>query len=128
MIAISYMYPHREDGRFNLSYYYTKHIPLVQKIFGEALKWVQIEQGVQESYMRSKSPFMLVARLYFDSVDEMQEIFEKNKRVLMVDMFKFTDIQPVVQISDVIMDTILDTESDDAELPLMDFECTHTGT
>lgn len=118
MITVSYMYPNREDGRFDLAYYCTKHIPLVQKIFGETLKRVQVEQAIQANHIRTESSFLLVTHLYFDSVDDLQEIFEKNKRVLMVDMLKFTDIQPVVQVSNVIIDYTAEAEAD---FPLPDF-------
>lgn len=103
MIKISYLYPNRDDGEFDLTYFCNKHIPFVKSTFGDALRRIEVEKGIQGAHSDSKPEFVVAAHLYFDSIDAFQETFEANKRALLVDLLHFTNMQSVVQFSKILL-------------------------
>jgi hypothetical protein len=46
MVKVSVFYPNPKGTRFDMSYYCTKHIPLVRQLLGPALKNVAVEEGI----------------------------------------------------------------------------------
>lgn len=46
MIRVSVLYPNHEGHAFDMAYYCDRHIPMVQQLFGSALKAVAVEQGI----------------------------------------------------------------------------------
>ena len=75
MIKVSVLYPNTSGSRFDTSYYFTKHIPLVQEKLGSALKGL--------------------------SVEAFQQSFGPHAEAVVGDIPNYTDTQPTIQISDV---------------------------
>src|ERR1700756_4638843 len=46
MIKINVLYPNGEGRVFDMSYYLAKHIPMVRRLSGAALKKVDVEEGI----------------------------------------------------------------------------------
>ena len=46
MIKVSVLYPNKPGAKFDMDYYCTKHMPLVQQRLGAACKSVAVEQGI----------------------------------------------------------------------------------
>jgi len=94
MIKVSVLYPHRDDLTFDESYYMEKHSKLVVDSFGDALKKVTIEKGLAGAFPGSPPPFVMMANLYFDSVEAFQTAFAPHAGTILADISKFTNTQP----------------------------------
>jgi|SRR3979490_1069393 uncharacterized protein (TIGR02118 family) len=46
MVKVSVFYPNRPGSHFDMSYYCSKHIPMVQRLLGSTLKSVAVEEGI----------------------------------------------------------------------------------
>ena len=101
MIKISVFYPNEEGKKFDTTYYFNKHIPMVQEKLGSAVKRVGVEQGLSGAAPGSRATYLLMAHLYFDSVAAFQTAFGPHVQTIMGDIPNFTDIQPTIQISEV---------------------------
>jgi uncharacterized protein (TIGR02118 family) len=103
MIKVSVFYPHSDGAKFDMNYYVTKHMALVQKRLGAACKGVAVEQGVAGGAPGSPPAFVAMGHLLFDSADAFQKAFAPHAAEIMADIPNYTKIQPVIQISDVKM-------------------------
>lgn len=101
MIKVSVMYPAGEGNNFNIDYYLANHVSLVSKTLGEALKEASYDKGIGGGLPGSPAPFVAMANLYFSSVEEFAQAFAAGAPILMGDLPNFTNIAPVVQISEV---------------------------
>ena len=86
-----------------MDYYYTKHIPLVKKSLGSALKFVSAEKGLAGGAPDSPATFVVMGHLYFDSMEAFQNSFGPQVEKLTADIKNFTSAEPVVQISEVLI-------------------------
>jgi uncharacterized protein (TIGR02118 family) len=97
------MYPNGEGKTFDMDYYINKHIPLIAGLLGDVLKRIEIEKGLGGAAPKSIPPFTAVGNMYFDSVKEFGKAFGPNTEKIMGDLPNFTNIEPVVQISEVLV-------------------------
>jgi uncharacterized protein (TIGR02118 family) len=101
MIRVSVMYPNTEGGKFDIAYYCDKHIPLVRQKLGAALKDVAVEHGMGGPEPGSPPAFLAMGHLLFESVQAFQTSFAPHAELIMKDIPKYTNIRPVIQISEV---------------------------
>jgi|TARA_B100000809_G_C15026716_1_gene490424 uncharacterized protein (TIGR02118 family) len=101
MIKVSVFYPNEEGKRFDMNYYCTTHIPLVQEKLGAALKDVAVEMGMSGVEPGSPAIYIAMGHLYLDSVEAFQTAFGPHAESIMGDVPNYTDIQPMIQISEV---------------------------
>jgi uncharacterized protein (TIGR02118 family) len=102
MFKVSVMYPNQENARFDIAYYRTTHMDLVMrhlKPFGlvrtEVLKGLSGGGG-------QPAPYICIGNLYFDSADGYEKGVAATGGVLRADIAKFTDINPIRQISEIL--------------------------
>ncbi|HEY6130344.1 MAG TPA: EthD family reductase [Candidatus Acidoferrum sp.] len=103
MIKVSVFYPNGPQARFDMDYYRQRHIPLVQRLCGAELKSVAVEGGVAGATPGSAPSFLAMGHLLFDSVEAFQGSFGPHNREIVADVPNYTNIQPVIQISQVMM-------------------------
>ncbi len=103
MIKASVLYPSGEGKNFDMGYYSTKHVQLVTGLLGSALKGATIESGVGGGAPGSPAPFVAMANMYFDSMEEFGKAFGPNADKIMGDLPNFTNIEPVIQLSEVVL-------------------------
>lgn len=101
MIKLSVLYPNIEEGTFNFDYYCNNHIPMVRKKLGNTCKHINVEQGICGHKIGTKAIYIAMGHLYFESIESFQTIFALHGKVIMEDRPNYTDIHPLVQISDV---------------------------
>ena len=101
MIRVTVVYPNTEGSRFDINYYCKTHIPLVERLVGSALKGVAVEQGVAGSAPGSLAPYLAIGQLQFDSAEAFQASFGPHAQEIMRDIPNYTNVQPVIQISEV---------------------------
>ena len=103
MIKVSVLYPAGETTKFDVDYYCKSHMPMVQQKLGTACKSVAVEQGVGGGALGTPPTYTAMGRLYFDSVEEFQAAFAQHAEAIMADVPNYTNVQPVIQISEVKM-------------------------
>lgn len=101
MIKVTVVYPNAKSSRFDIAYYCKKHIPLAQRLLGPALKGVAVEHGIAGGTPGSPAPYLAIGQLQFDSVDAFQAAFSPHVQEIMSDIANYTNVQPVIQISEV---------------------------
>lgn len=103
MIKVSVFYPNEEGRKFDMGYYLNKHLPMVKRMLGEACKGVSAEQGLSGPAPNTPATYVAMGHLNFDSADAFQAAFGPNIKAIMEDIPNYTDIQPILQISEVKM-------------------------
>lgn len=103
MIKVSVFYPNRNGARFDMDYYCKSHIPMVQQKLGAACKSVAVEQGLGGATPGAAPTYVAMGHLYFDSADAFAAAFGPHAQSIMADIPNYTDIEPVIQISEVKM-------------------------
>jgi uncharacterized protein (TIGR02118 family) len=101
MITVNVLYPNQDGARFDMSYYLTKHIPMVKKLLGGALKGVVVEQGVSGGGPGTKAAYAVICHLRFDSVEAFQTAFGPHAAQVQGDVSNYASAAPVIQISEV---------------------------
>ncbi|HEY7387003.1 MAG TPA: EthD family reductase [Bryobacteraceae bacterium] len=101
MIRVSVLYPASDGRTFDMDYYLKTHIPLFQNRIGAAMKDIRVEQGVNGLAPASAAPFVAMVHATFDSAETFQAAFLPHAAEIQGDVPNYTNIQPVVQISEV---------------------------
>ena len=101
MIKVSVLYGNSEGKKFDMAYYCNKHIPMVKEKLGSACRRVDVDQGLSGAQPGTKPPFIVMAHGLFDSVDALLEAFGPHADTIMGDIANYTDILPLIQLSEV---------------------------
>ena len=104
MIKVSVMYSHRPDARFDHEYYRTKHLPLIESRMGAALKYYTIDKGLADRNGKSPGEYVAMCHLLCASLDEYKSAFAPHAQEIDGDIRNFTDITPIIQISEVVVE------------------------
>ena len=103
MVKVSVLYPNTAGCKFDMTYYLTKHMPMVQQKLGAACKSMAVDQGVAGGAPGAPATYMAMCHLYFDSTDAFQTAFGPHAQSILADIPNYTDTQPTVQVSEVKM-------------------------
>ena len=103
MIKLSAFYPNGEGKTFDMDYYRDKHVPMVAELLGDACKAASVEAGLAGLGDDTPAPYAACGHLYFDSMADLQNSFGANIDQIVGDVPNFTNIQPEVQIGEVVM-------------------------
>lgn len=102
MIRITVSYPAQESARFDHSYYQQQHAQLIhQQLDAHGLRKLEVDQCLADG--AGKAPqFVASAHLFFDDLAQFQAAFAAGGKALNQDMANYTDITPVITISQVV--------------------------
>jgi uncharacterized protein (TIGR02118 family) len=103
MIKLSVFYPNTQEKKFDMEYYLNSHVPMVAKTLGDALKDASYDKGLAGGAPGTPATFVAMANLYFNSIEEFGQAFAASAPTLMGDLPNFTNIEPVIQISEVMV-------------------------
>lgn len=101
IIKVSVLYPNAEGNNFDMDYYCNKHIAMVKELLGDALKGATVEKGLGGATPGSKATYIAMGNMYYNSIKEFQAAFGPHAKQIMSDLPNFTNIEPVIQISEV---------------------------
>jgi uncharacterized protein (TIGR02118 family) len=101
MIKVSVMYPFIEGATFDMDYYIQNHMPTLRKKLGSSCKRTEVDQGLAGGAPGSQPVYTAAAHLLFESLEAFQAAFAPHAASLMADVANYTNIEPVVQISEV---------------------------
>jgi uncharacterized protein (TIGR02118 family) len=100
MIKVSVFYPNSPGAKFDMSYYTTKHMPMVKRLVSSC-KGIAAEQGLGGGAPGSAATYIGIGHLLFDSVEDYQSGFGPHAKEIMADIPNYTNTQPVIQVSEV---------------------------
>ena len=103
MIKVSVMYPHAPGARFDHAYYRDKHMPLVKARMGDSCRYYTVDKGLAGGAPGAPAVYIAMCHLFCDSVEAFQQGFGPHTKEIMADIPNYTDLQPVVQISEVVV-------------------------
>ena len=101
MVRVNIFYPNKEGGRFDLDYYLNNHMPMAIEKLGPSLRGVSIEHGVSSAQPGTQPAFVVMCNYKFDSVEAFLAAFMPHAEVLQTDIPNYTDIEPVIQYSEI---------------------------
>jgi uncharacterized protein (TIGR02118 family) len=104
MIKVSVLYPATDGCTFDIDYYCNRHMPMVRQMLGEACKGVAVDHGIGGDAPASAAPYAAIGHLYFESVAVFRAAFGPCEQAIVADIPNYTNIEPLVQINDVILD------------------------
>lgn len=102
MIKVTILYPNVKGKTFDMDYYSNKHIPMIATLLGDSLKLATIDKGIANGTPDRPVPFLAIGYFYFDKLSAFQNSFGPNAEKITRDVSNYTDIQPVIQISEVL--------------------------
>lgn len=100
LIKVTILYPNGEGKTFDMDYYVNKHMPLVATLLGDSLKLITIDKGIASGRPNTPVPFLAIGYLYFERLSAYQNAFAPHAEKIRADIANFTNIQPIVQISE----------------------------
>ena len=103
MIKVSVMYPNTPGARFDHAYYRDKHMPMVKEKLGAACTHYTVDRGLAGGAPGAPAPYVGMCHLYFSSVEAFQGAFAPRAQEILGDIPNYTDLAPVIQISDVVV-------------------------
>jgi uncharacterized protein (TIGR02118 family) len=104
MIKVSVLYPNSAGARFDHAYYRDRHMPMVKDKLGAACLHYTVDKGMAGGAPDAPAPFAAMCHLYCESADAFQQAFGANATEIMGDVPNYTDIQPVLQVSEVVVE------------------------
>jgi uncharacterized protein (TIGR02118 family) len=94
------LYPNREGVKFDFDYYLKKHVPMVGQLLGCA---IDICKGVGTP-AGGPPAFICIARIEVKSLESFQAAMATHGLQILGDVPNYTNIQPVVQIDELVLD------------------------
>jgi uncharacterized protein (TIGR02118 family) len=92
MIKVSVLYPSGDDATFDMDYYKTTHMDIVERTMKPSK--IEIDQG-------QNGPYIAAGHLYFESPEAMQEGLAASGEA-MADVTNFTNTTAATQVSAVV--------------------------
>ena len=103
MIRLLVLYPNKPDAKFDFDYYIGTHVPLFkQRMEPFGLLRVEVDRGVPGPAPDSPAPFAAVFLCVFQSLENFQKGLAAHAPEILADLPNFTNIQPQVQISEML--------------------------
>ncbi|HZW26029.1 MAG TPA: EthD family reductase [Gallionella sp.] len=101
MVKISILYPN--TGRFDMGYYLDIHMPRSIALLsrGKGYRGVSVERGLGGASPGSAPGYVATCHYLFDSAEDFMAAFLPHAAELKGDMPNYTDIESVIQVSEV---------------------------
>jgi uncharacterized protein (TIGR02118 family) len=86
-----------------MDYYLNKHMPMSIELLSAhpGFKGVSVERGLDGGVPGTELSYLAMCHFLFDSVESFLEAFNPNSRLLQGDMPNYTDIETIIQFSEV---------------------------
>jgi uncharacterized protein (TIGR02118 family) len=103
MVRISVFYATSEGKKFDHDYYVKTHMKLVRdRLNSFGLVRTEADKGLGGGAPGAPAPYVAIGHLYFNTLGDFQKGMGQHGKELMGDVPNFTNIQPQVQISEII--------------------------
>lgn len=102
MIKLTVMYPNSAELKFDNNYYTNQHSQLLKELLGDSILSSNINFGITGGSPEQPAPYVVIANLIFESMESFQQSFGANAATILADLPNFTNVQPQVQVSEVL--------------------------
>jgi uncharacterized protein (TIGR02118 family) len=103
MVRLTILYPNMEGKKFDKDYYLNTHMPLSLQLQGDAVKHVSVEFGFSGGAPGSQPPYTAICTFLYDSFEDFKNAFMPHAEVLTKDILNYTDVEAIIQFSEVKM-------------------------
>jgi uncharacterized protein (TIGR02118 family) len=103
MIKVNIFYPNGPERRFDMDYYKNKHMPMVKDKLGAACTGFTVDAGLAGGVPGQPATYVAVGALLCTSVEAFGAAMAANAKDIMADIPNYTDAQPTIQISQVVV-------------------------
>lgn len=98
MITVGILYPNTPGSTFDAAYYRDTHLgTLARELLSPELKGIEVHTGIAGA--KGAAPYHAVGYLTFASMEDFQQAFARGQKQLGEDVPKYTNVEPVLQIS-----------------------------
>lgn len=104
MIKVTVMYPHTEGARFDHAYYRDVHMPMVKARLGSNCLYYTIDKGLSGRAPGSPPAFVAMCAFICESAQAYLAASQQHSAEIRGDIANYTDIVPVVQLSEVVVE------------------------
>ncbi len=104
MIKVSVMYPNTPGSRFDHDYYRDRHMPLVKARMGDACLYYTVDKGLSGGAPGAPPTYVAMCHIFSESLDAFQAAFGPHASEIQGDIANYTDLTPVMQISEVVVE------------------------
>lgn len=104
MVKVQVMYPYSEGARFDHVYYRDRHMPMVKAMLGSACAYYTLDKGVSGRAPGSPPTYVAMCAFICDSAEAYEAAIREHRAQIFADFANYTDIAPVVQVSEVIVE------------------------
>ena len=103
MIRVTVAYTNESGKKFDWDYFTGAHNSLVHReLDSRGLVRLEQDKGISSPDPNAPPPFIALAHLTFNTLEEVHQAFQAAGRAVMGDIPNYTDIEPTVQISEII--------------------------
>ena len=104
MIKVSVMYPYAAGARFDHAYYRERHMPMMKRLLGDACLYYAVDKGISGRAPGTDPVYVARCDFVCTSVEAYRAASGRHQQEIRGDIANYTDIHPVVQISDVVVE------------------------
>lgn len=101
LFKVAILYPNGDGKNFDMDYYERKHMPMVAGFLGKNLQFYEIDKGIAGRTPTDKVPFLAIGNFYVKDITEYNKAVSQNRETIINDFKNYTNIQPIIQISEV---------------------------
>lgn len=101
MYKVAILYPDGDGKTFDMDYYVHKHMPMLAGLLGKNLRFYEIDKGIAGAPPNDKIHFVATGYFYVTDMAEYNKVIAANRDSIMIDIKKYTNILPVVQVSEI---------------------------
>ena len=102
MICVTALYRNTEGKHFDFDYYVNTHMPLAKERLSEfGLQKVEVLKG-SEAPDGGPAPYVCIGLVEFSSLEGLKQGLEEHMEELLADVPNYTNIEPEIQINEVV--------------------------
>jgi uncharacterized protein (TIGR02118 family) len=103
MIKVSVMYPNTPGARFDHAYYRDQHMPLLKSRMGDYCKYYTVDKGLSGGAPGEPATYVGMCHIFCETLADFQAGFGPHAGEILADIANYTDLVPVMQISEVVV-------------------------
>ena len=100
MVKVTVFYPNSPGARFDMKYYTTRHMPMVQQKVSTC-KGIAAEQGLAGGSPGTPPTYIAIGHLLFDSVEAFETGFGPHAAEILADVPNYTNVRPEIQVNQI---------------------------